>query len=114
MLRRSRWISLLILFGVLSLQLPLQPVTLAQDIIPPNAFLLRNKGDRTLTFWLRRGNGPWTQCQLAAGERSLYYDQDEIWLATQGQEPVHYRLELGQRYKIIWLNTRWDVLRMEL
>lgn len=114
MLRRSRWILLLILLGLFSLQLQRQPATLAQDIIPPNAFLLRNKGDRPITFSLRRGNGPWTQYQLASGERALYYDQNEIWLATQGQEPVHYILELGQRYRIIWLSMRWDITRMEL
>jgi hypothetical protein len=105
---------LLILLVLFSLQLQRQPATQAQDIIPTNAFLLRNKGDRTLTFWLRRGNGPWTEYQLTAGERALYYDQNEIWLATQGREPVQYVLELGQRYRIIWLNTRWEIQRMEL
>jgi hypothetical protein len=114
MRRHSRLIALLVLLGVCLVQLQLKPITAqAQDIIPANAFLIRNKGDRPVVFFLRNGNGPWIQYSLSAEERALYYDKDQIWLAPEGQPPVHYTLVKGQRYRIIRQNSRWDVVRAE-
>lgn len=113
MRNRVKVISLVLLLSVSAVQLK-TPSILAQDILPANAFLLRNKADRTLTFWLRKGSSDWRKYELPQNARDTYEDKDQIWMSTLGQEPVHYTLRVGQRYVLIWKDARWDVEPMEL
>jgi len=113
MSNRARLVSFLLLVSLLAVHLT-PPTTLAQDILPPNAFLIRNKGDRTLTFWLRKGSGNWKAYELAQSARDTYEDKDQIWISTIGKEPVHYTLTVGNRYALIWKSGRWDVEPIEL
>lgn len=86
----------------------------SEDIIPPNAVLIRNGSSQPIRFWLRNGSSPWVQFQLGPRDDRVYSNVDQIWIATVGQEPAHRKLELKQRYKIIWDGTRWDVARIAI
>lgn len=110
MRRHSKWIAILVLASFFQLNV----LARAQDIIPANAFLLRNRTDREITFFLRKGDDDWTRHRLAAGERQIFSKKDQIWIATEGQEPVHRYLQLGCRYRIVWKAGRWDVEKMGL
>jgi len=110
MRRHSKWIAVLVLVSFFQLGIVLVQ---AQDIIPADAFLLRNRNDLQVTFFLRKGPGDWTKYRLSAGGDGLFKDKDQIWMGTDGQEPVHYYLHLGCRYKIVWKDRRWDVVKIE-
>lgn len=110
MRRHLKWIAVLVLVSFFQLGIVLVH---AQDIIPANAFLLRNRNDLQVTFFLRKAAGDWTEYRLPAGRDGIFKDKDQIWMATEGQEPVHYYLDLGCRYKIVWRAPRWDVERMQ-
>jgi hypothetical protein len=106
MRRHLKWIAVLILVSFFQLGIVLVQ---AQDIIPANAFLLRNRNDRQITFFLRKGAGDWTEYSLSAGGDGIFKNKDQIWIATKGQEPVHRSLQIGCRYKIVMKAGRWDV-----
>lgn len=107
----SKWIAILVLVSFFQLG---GVLARAQDIIPPNAFLLRNRNDRQITFFLRKGDEDWAEYSLAAGAKRVFSNKDQIWIGTEGQENVHYHLQLGSRYTIVWKAGRWDVEKMGL
>jgi hypothetical protein len=107
--RHSKSITILVLVSFFQLGIVL---VRAQDIIPANAFLLRNRTDREIIFFLRKGDQEWTKYRLNPSQDEIFSDKDQIWISTDGQEPVHYYLKLGCRYKIVWKDGRWDVDRM--
>lgn len=114
MIKRTKLVPFLLL-AIFSLQLQTtarQPQS--SDVIPSNAVLIRNGGNRQIIFWLRNGNGPWVKFWLDAGDNRPYKNVDQIWIRTTGQEPVQYKLELNQRYKIVWDGTRWVVVRIDI
>ena len=115
MARRKRLIPFLLLSILCSIQLQTAAVTpQSSDIIPTDALLIRNSSNQPIAFWLRNGDGAWYKFELNAGANRIYKNLDQIWISTTGQEPVHYKLELQQRYKIIWNGTKWDLRRIAI
>jgi hypothetical protein len=92
--------SLILLAGLfVSIQL-CAAVVKAQDIIPADKFLIRNKTGYAVTFSLRQGAGRWDDYYLSPGADSLFGGYDQIWFCPSGVGCQHLQLRLGQRYKI--------------
>jgi hypothetical protein len=110
-LKRS---SLLLFLLSLMVSTPLGTIaTRAQDIIPPGKFLIRNRSREHVTFWLRKGGGPWSEYHLAPGADDLYGDYDQVWFRPPGYDAVYRGVKLGQRYKIIFDGSRWDFVMID-
>ncbi|MFY9621492.1 MAG: hypothetical protein WAM70_08685 [Pyrinomonadaceae bacterium] len=111
MRKHSKWVAILVLASLFQSGVVL---VRAQDIIPANAFLLRNRNDRQIIFYLRKDSDDWERYGLAAGAEGIFKNKNQIWIKTEDQEPVHYYLRLGCRYRIVWQDERWDVEKLGL
>lgn len=113
MIPRTKLIPFLLLVVLLLLQLKPLPIY-AQDLIPANAFLIRNRSKEMVTFWLRRGSEEWVKEILDVEERETFFDKDQIYMSPPGHEPIHRSLRLGKRYRIVCNGSSWNIEPMEL
>jgi len=112
MIKRTWKMLFLLAVLLVSVQLGAVVARAQDDIVPPDKFLIRNRSNYDIAFFLRRGDGPWVRYGLAAGQDNLYNNADQLWFAPDGYIPIHCRVELGQRYKFVFDGTRWYFLRI--
>lgn len=97
MIHKSKW-SFFLLF--LTMLRGSRVMASREGRLRPNGFQLRNLSNRRISFWLGTRAGDWAIFRLDPGESQTYQDRDRIWIATPRQQPVHSKLERGQRYAI--------------
>jgi hypothetical protein len=94
---KTRWKALLALLAMLRES---RVMASREGTLLPSGFQLRNLSNRRISFWLGTGAGDWAVFRLEPGESQTYQGRDRIWIATPSQQPVHSKLEFGQRYAI--------------
>ena len=109
MIKKRRFAIFLLFFILFSFYLRTSAVQPMLFDIPSDQVFIYNTSEMTINFYLRNNRSPWVKFQLPPEGANRYENLNQIWLPTEGQEASHYMLVYGQKYKIIWNKTKWDV-----